>query len=339
MKKNKMRFAAAVLAFLFVVSSAPGSASAAVIKRSITPVRLVLFEPPVDDRVLQAFDNGGGTDVFFTQQVGSSTRLSRCSRTTAGKCVQRDSVMLPNYGHGESLEVFTKNGRTYAWVGSGAAPIPPFYPSRNISLVEYIKAPSGSKKATYRRVGTLTNLAAVAPGKSGMPYGSSVALADGTNRLALRVRVVASMSSTYYGIYKTGALIERMKKSPGQRLSISKASDLRVTRFKEPTRPYNSFQGFDIKGAGTSTKFIYLFGGATGQTPMIYRFIYSNDGNIRHDRTYNITGSFIGTNEAEGVKVEADPSIGGKMRVQIGINPKARDAANRKMYRLYRFAE
>lgn len=217
--------------------------------------------------------------------------------------------------------------------------IPPFYPSRNISLVEYIKAPAGSKKASYRRVGTLTNLAAIAPGKSGMPYSSSVATADGANRIALRMRVVASMSSTYYGIYKTDALIERMKKSPGQRLSISKAADLKVVGFKEPARPYNSFQGFDIQGVGANKKFLYLFGGAMGQTPMIYRFAYTNGGNVRHDRTYRMAGSPIGNDEAEGVKVEADPSAGGRLRVQIGINARNQDSSGRKTYRLYRFAE
>ena len=335
----KMKTIALVLASMLFVSSAPGAASATISSRSIAPAKLLAFDPPVDNRVLQAFDNGSGSDVFFTQQVGSSTRLSRCSRTTTGKCIQRDSVMLPNYGHGESLEVFTQKGRIFAWVGSGAAMIPPFYPSRNITLVEYVKAPAGSKKASYRRVGTLTNLAALAPGKSGMSYSSAVATADGANRIALRMRSVASMSSTYYGIYKTDALIDRMKKSPGQRLSISKAVDLRVVGFKEPARPYNSFQGFDIKGVGANKKFLYLFGGDMGQTPMIYRYAYTNGGSVRHDRTYRMVGSGIGTNEAEGIKVEIDPSSGGKTRVQIGINPKSGDSSGRKTYRLYRFAE
>ncbi|GAA1499233.1 hypothetical protein GCM10009628_42380 [Paeniglutamicibacter kerguelensis] len=157
--------------------------------------------------------------------------------------------------------------------------------------------------------------------------------------MALRVQVGATGSISYYGIYRTAALTALMKKAPGQKLSMSNAKGLMVSRFKEPARPHNSFQGFDIKGVGTNKKFLYVFGGQPGQAPTIYRFGYTNGGKLTQDRTYVVKGAHVGTPEAEGVKVEADPTSGGKERVQISLNPPARDKAGRKMFRLYRFAE
>ncbi|GAA1499234.1 hypothetical protein [Paeniglutamicibacter kerguelensis] len=178
MKRRNSRFTAAVLALLLVVASEPASAKTAVAKRALVPARVFQFDPPVQDQEIQAFDNGAGTDVYFTQHVGTGTRLSRCSRTATGTCTQKDSVILPGYGHGESLEVYTASGRTYAWVGSKASTATRYNFASEVSLVEYIKAPAGSKAASYRRVGTLTNLAAVAPGKTGAGVRSNVASAE-----------------------------------------------------------------------------------------------------------------------------------------------------------------
>lgn len=331
------RIAAASLAVLFLATSNATAASAATVK-NITPDRIFQFDHPVSDNAIQAFDNGAGTDVFFTQRINKDTRLSRCSRTAAGTCSQKDSVILPGYGHGESLEVFTEGSKTYAWVGSSAAAASPYF-SREVSLVEYIKPTAGNKYAGYRRVGTLTNLAAVQPGKTGAGVRSAVALADGADRLGLRVQTGATGGESYYGIFKTAALTARMKAAPGQRLSIASAKDLMVSKFKEPKRPHGSFQGFDIKGVGAGGKYLYVFGGGAGQAPTIYRFSYTNGGNTTHDRTYVIKGAYIGALEAEGVKVEKDPTSGGKERVQISLNPTKKDSAGRKMFRTYKFAE
>ncbi|MFC5131298.1 hypothetical protein [Paeniglutamicibacter kerguelensis] len=331
-----LRFAAGALAMLLMTSDAPGLAANSVVTRKLNSDRIFRFDPPVQDQAIQAFDNGAGKDVYIAQQVGQDTRLSRCTRTATGTCTQRDSVMLKGYGHGESLEVYTKKGRTYVWIGSTSNGIPPYYFSRTISLIEYKKAPAGSKKAGYHRVGMLKNLAAIVPGKSGNATRSNVALADGDDRLAISITVG---SSHYYAVYKTAALTGRMLKAPGQKLAISKAKDLMVSRFKEPKRPHGSFQGFDIKGVGTNKKFLYIFGGPAGSSPTIYRYAYTNGGKIRHDRTYVVKGNYLGSLESEGIKVEADPTSGGKVRVIHSLNPTNRDSAGRKIFRLYRFAE
>ncbi|MGL3806053.1 hypothetical protein ACSYDW_08145 [Paeniglutamicibacter sp. R2-26] len=339
MNKLGMRVASSVLVFLFMAASAPGFAATPVVLRTVTPEKAIRFGPPVSDRVIQSFDFGAGTDVFFVQPSGADTVLSRCSRNPSGGCTQRDSVRLPGYGHGESLEVYSSNGRTYAWLGSETGQTPPFYHSRSISLIEYVKAPAGSKKASYRRIGTIINLAAVAPGKTGPAVRSAVALADGGNRLAIRVQLGGFRSTTYYGIYRTSELTSLMKRAQGQKLSIANAKNLLVSQFTEPVSPNNSFQGFDINGIGTTTKNLYVFGGYTGQAPTIYRYTWTNGGRATHVRTYVLRGPFADGIEAEGIKAEADPTSGGKTRLQIGLVPTERDADNRKIFRLFRFAE
>ena len=339
MSTGNSRFKIAIVAFLFVASSMPAPANAAVLSRSVIPSRMFQLSPPVGDEIIQAFDNGSGTDFFISQQVGSGTRISRCSREPTGNCTQKDSVVLPNYGHGESLEVYVENGRTYAWVGSKGSASTTSRFATEVSLIEYIKAPAGSKQAKYRRIGSLTGLAAVAPGKSGPGVRSAVALADKSDRLALRVQISSGGSNSYYGIYKTAALTSLMKKATGQNLSISKASSLRVSQFKEPSRPYNSFQGFDIKGVGANKKFLYLFGGPAGKPGKIYRFSYTNGGNVKHDRTYTISGTGMSALEAEGIKMEADPTSGGKERGMLHLDPTRVDSSRRKISIMYRFVE
>ncbi len=170
MRKIQIKLAAGALALLLLTTGAPGMAANSVATRSLNPDRIFRFDPPAQDQAIQAFDFGAGKDVYIAQQVGEDTRLSRCTRTSTGTCTQRDSVMLRGYGHGESLEVYTKKGRTYIWIGSTSNGIPPYYFSHTISLIEYKKARAGSKKASYHRVGMLKNLAAIVPESLATPF-------------------------------------------------------------------------------------------------------------------------------------------------------------------------
>ena len=159
--------------------------------------------------------------------------------------------------------------------------------------------------------------------------------------LAIRVQLGGLRSTTYYGIYKTAELTALMKKAPGRKLSIANAKNLLVSQFIEPVTPNNSFQGFDINGVGTTAKNLYVFGGYGGpQQPTVYRYTWSNTGKISHVKTYVLNGTSVTGIEAEGIKVEADPTNGGRIRVlQVGLLPTERDSAGRRVFRLYRFTE
>lgn len=335
----KIRVAAAGLLLLFAVANVQAGALAAVPKCSLAPESTLRLDPPESNRVIQSFDYGSDGDVYFMQPSRNNTRLSRCSRTAEGACVQKDSVMLPDFGHGESLEVYAKGGHTYAWVGSGAGNKSPHYRSKTVSLIEYINAPEGSKRASYRMVGTLTDLAAIAPGKSGPASRSAVALADGQDRLAIRAQLGGPRSPVYYGIYKTAELTELMRKSPGNTLSIAKAEELMVSRFKEPKTSKKAFQGFDIKDDGAATKYLYIFRGFVGQTPTIYLNSWRDGGETARKGVYVMKSKATSSLEAEGIKVEADPMGGEGVHVQIGFKPNKRDDKDRRIFRLYRLAD
>lgn len=335
MKKSKIRVAAAGLLLSFALGFPQAGALAAVPKCSLAPESTLRLDPPKSNRAIQSFDYGTDGDVYFMQPSRKNTRLSRCSRTADGVCEQRDSVMLRGFGHGESLEVYTKKGRTYAWVGSGALNKPPRYHSRTISLIEYINAPAGSKKASYRRVGTLTGLAAVAPGESGPAARSAVALADGQDRLAIRVQLGGPRSAAYYGIYETAALTALMRKAPGRKLSIAKAEKLMVAQFKEPKTSKKAFQGFDIKDDGAASKYLYIFRGYVGQTPTIYLESWRDGGEVAREGIYVMKGKAIAGLEAEGIKVEADQMGEEAVHVQVGFKPSQRDHDNRRIFRMY----
>ncbi len=223
-------------------------------------------------------------------------------------------------------------------MGSGAGKTAPRYHSRTISLIEYIKAPKGSKKASYRRVGTLTDLAAIAPGKSGAATRSAVALSDKQGRLAIRVQLGGPRSAAYYGIYKTAALTALMKKAPGNKLPIAKAKKLMVSQFKEPKTSKKAFQGFDIKGDGAKLKYLYVFRGYVGQTPTIYLYSWRNGGEVAKRGKRVIESKSTAGFEAEGIKVEPIRWTPGAYTFKSDSIRLERDSQDRRIFRLYRLA-
>lgn len=267
---------------------------------------------------VQTFDYLGAGQAFVTQRVGADTVLSRCV-ITARTCARVDGVTLTGYGHGESLEAYLQDGRILLWVGSSGSTATQFYWSTRVSLIEYHPA-AGGQPASYGRLGSLTGLAAVAPGYSGEGVRVAVATADGDDRIALRVQVGATGSSSYYGVFDTSALTAAMLSASGAQLSIASVlgnADLTKSRFKEPSRPHGSFQGFDIVGVGSGNKYLYVYGGGDGDLPTLYSFLYTNGGNTTQSTTYTVDG--VGTPEAEGVKVETDPLSGGVRRIMVGV--------------------
>lgn len=290
----------------------PGPAAA------VTPTPVFSVTGLQATTAVQTFDYLGADQAFVTQRVGADTVLSRCV-ISARTCARVDGVTLTGYGHGESLEAHVQNGRILLWVGSDGGPATAYYWSTRVSLIEYHPA-AGDQPASYSRLGALTGLAAVAPGYSGEGVRVAVATADGDDRIALRVQVGATGSSSYYGVFDTSALTAAMLGASGTRLAISTVlgnADITKSRFKEPSRPHGSFQGFDIAGVGSGNKYLYVYGGGDGDVPTLFSFLYTNGGNTTRSTTYTVDG--VGTPEAEGVKVETDPLSGGARRVMVGV--------------------
>ncbi|GIN86916.1 hypothetical protein J6TS2_33020 [Heyndrickxia sporothermodurans] len=295
---------------------------------------------------IQSFDYGDKNEVFFTQRVAGddpkirdTTLLSRCTISN-GKCTVKDYVKLKGFGHGESLEVIKESGKTYIWIGSGANSKDDNRWSTNISLIEYKINSAKATGAEVTNVKTIKNLAKVAPEKSGTAYRSAVAIADGSDRICFRIQIGTSASDTYYAVYKLSEVTNALRASSTNSINIYDINKLQLTHFTGVARPNNSFQGFDITGVGSGNKFLYLFGGAAGQTPTIYKYSYTNGGNFEHVKTIKIKGSYVGTLEAEGIKVEKDPNNPSVEKVFVGLKPgKDPVSGALKPFRLYSFTE
>ena len=144
MDSTKARIAVAAITILSVTVGSSGDAASAAVNCYPVPDRPLRFGPAPSNLAIQNFDYGAGDEVYFVQRSGSTTRLSRCSRTDDEKCILRDNATLKGFGHGESLEVFFDKGRKYAWAGSGANRKAQSHHSKRVSLIEYLKALEGS---------------------------------------------------------------------------------------------------------------------------------------------------------------------------------------------------
>lgn len=335
-KLNKyLKVALLSLTFFFMATSI---SHAAPTEESTTIDRVFQYSGLESKKAIQSFDYGDSNEVFVTQREGSDTVLSRCE-VSGATCEVKDSVTLKDFGHGESLEVIKEGDKTLIWIGNTANTEDDHRWSTDISLVEYNINPDESSGAEVTNVKTFTNLEGVAPEQSGSAHRSAVAIADGSDRIAFRIQIGTAAKDTYYAIYKLSEVTEALQNSSSDNVDIEDISELQITHFTGLDRPNNSFQGFDIKGVGSGNKFIYMFGGVEGETPTIYKYSYTNGGNYEHVKTIEIKGGYVGSLEAEGIKVEDDPNNPGTETVFIGLKPGLDDDGNLKPFRLYSFTE
>ncbi|MBL5767064.1 class III bacteriocin [Heyndrickxia sporothermodurans] len=343
---KKIFYKGLVLSFIgilvFFISAKVSSAATTI---TTTIDRVFEYSGQKSNAAIQSFDYGENNEVFFTQRIAGddpkirdTTLLSRCTINN-GKCTVKDYVKLKGFGHGESLEVIKENGKTYIWIGNGANSKDESRWSTDISLIEYKINTSKATGAEVLNVKTIKNLAKVAPEKSGTAYRSAVAIADGSDRICFRIQIGTSASNTYYAVYKLSEVTKALRASSTNSINIYDLNKLQLTHFTGVARPNNSFQGFDITGVGSGNKFLYIFGGAAGQTPTIYKYSYTNGGNFTHLKTIKIKGSYVGTLEAEGIKVEKDPNNSNKETIFMGLKPGLDDLGKQKPFRLYSYVE
>lgn len=338
MKNCLIKGSIAVFLALFLLFIPQTSATAAPVTESTTIERTFQYEGLKSKKAVQTFDYGNKNEVFVTQRSDSTTILSRCE-VSGATCQVKDYVELANFGHGESLEVIKENGKTFIWIGNTANSEISHKWSTDISLIEYKINDAKPTGAEVTNVKTIKNLEKVAPSAKGKAYRTAVAIADDSNRIAFRVQIGPAAKDTYYAIYKTSEVTKALRDSPTNTLNIQDLSHLQLTHFTGLARPNNSFQGFDITGVGTGNKYLYLFGGAAGETPTIFKYSYTNGGNFQHLKTIKIKGSYVGSLEAEGIKVERDANNANKETIFLGLKPGLDDSGSQKPFRLYQFIE
>lgn len=292
-------------------------------------------------KAIQNFDYASKNEVFVTQRKDGDTYLSRCIIYDNGKAERKDYIVLKNYGHGESIEVIKENGKTYIWIGNTANELEnpngkTYYWSKDISRIEYVVDPSCKTKARVGEVKTITNIENVSSSPEGKAFRSAVAIADGNDRICFRTQIDNSSRSTYYGVYKLSEINKVLNSTTKTKINMSTFASSKVSYFKNLKCPNGSFQGFDITGVGSNNKFLYIYGGAEGETPTIYKYLYTNGGNYTHVKTIKIKGSYVGKLEAEGIKVETNLNTN-KENIFISFKPQKDEDGKLKPFRLYSF--
>ncbi|MGE7878022.1 hypothetical protein [Peribacillus muralis] len=334
MKNGKQTIFTLLFGCLFlIISSSMTTVASAATTITTTIDRVFEYSGLSSKSAIQNFDYGNKNEVFVTQRSGEDTILSRCI-IEGVKCNVKDYVVLTKFGHGESLEVIKENDKTYIWIGNT---VNSNNWSTDISLIEYQVDSSISTGAKVDNVKTINHLEKIT-NTSGSAFRSAVAIADGNDRICFRVQIGTAASNTYYAVYKLSDVTKALKASTGK-ISIEDLSSKQLTNFTGLARPNNSFQGFDITGVGSGNKFLYLYGGGAGQTPTIFKYSYTNGGNTEHVKTIKIKGSYVGSLEAEGIKVENDLNNSSKETVFLSFKPGYDDLGKQKPFRLYSLME
>ena len=345
MKKLKKIFDATIIAIVaFVLSFGMFTSSIyATELENKTVNREFEFSGLKSAKAIQNFDYGSKNEVFITQREGKNTYLSRCIISNDGKAYLKDYIILKDYGHGESIEVIKENGKTYIWIGNTVNEKPNpngkvYYWSKDISRIEYVVDSSYSTGAKVGDIKTITNIENVSSSPDGKAFRTAVAIADGSDRICFRTQIDNSSRSTYYGVYKLSEINKVLNSTSQSKINMSTFKSSQVSYFKDLKSPNGSFQGFDITGVGSNNKFLYIYGGAEGQTPTIYKYLYTNGGNYTHVKTIQIKGSYVGKLEAEGIKVETNLNTN-KDNIFVSFKPPIGEDGNLRPFRLYSFEE
>lgn len=276
----------------------------------------------VSKKALQNFDFGNKNEVFVTQREKQHTYLSRCI-ISGKKAYVKDYIILENYGHGESIEVITDKNKTYIWIGDTVnkrsnANGKIYYWSKDISRIEYIVDSSCPTGARVGEIKTITNIENISTKPKGKAFRSAVAISDKSNRICFRTQVDDLNKTTYYGIYKLGEINHRLNSTSIDKMDINNFKSSQVTYFTDLQCPNGSFQGFDI--TESNSHYIYIYGGAEGEIPTIYKYSYTNNGDYNHEKTIKIKDDYVGKLEAEGIKVRSNPS-GNENKIYISFKP------------------
>lgn len=247
---------------------------------------------PVSNAVQRFFivEAGGGIYIFTTQRSGTTTYLARCRydpKTKYAYCV--DSLTLPDYGHGESLEVRVRDDKVYVYVAGEANPVNSY--AWGTEIVRFVY-----DKGNMTDVKRLTDLHCAT--KDGKPYHTNAttyrimfSFNEESDRLLLYARCDTDLSGSlfhYFSSYRLSEL-DRLLDEDNGTVSLMDATSAffafhGAVSYKKLC-PHGSFQGMDLCADGTT---VYISGGAEGEQPQVQRAHLTENG-IKPDELCNIT--------------------------------------------------
>jgi hypothetical protein len=289
----KRTLGAAIIGFIFVMCSTAVFAGTKAPDKiySKTPILAYTLKGLNHNRAIQNFSIGT-TYIYITQRIDSTTYLSRCLMN-GNTATYVDEMTLTDFGHGESLDIYSYDNENYIYVGCKQNGQASTYFALQAGRILYTPGATFSTAGVSRF--TYMNYANKAATSIGTLYRTAV----GGNSDYTIFRVQSADERIRYSIYRTASLNKFLDSEMTVDIRSSAARNACVTSFVQNkwdlTDDYlnGSFQGMDMVG-NTS---IYVSGGIEGETPRIA--LMNNAGSCL--TLIKVTG--LGTREIEGVKV------------------------------------
>lgn len=249
----------------------------------------------------------GSSYIYVTQHNGTDTRLSRCTITsstdTDGSIIAtyKDSMILKNFGHGETLAMTTYNGATYFYVGAECNTSSDSDWSKQIARIKY-SAGTTLESDNASRISHLNRA-----NSSGTSVGTVWRSACAISSTQVVFRTQVESGKVQYSFFPLSAINDAFDTADGKSSkevsfygneTLQKKctkSFVQSTEDDNLVSPNGSFQGMDLTNGGN----IYIAGG--GYTDKYNRVAkMSSTGSYKY--RWDITGLGQYNNEIEGVK-------------------------------------
>ncbi len=233
----------------------------------------------------------GATYIYITQRVDATTYVSRL-KINGTEATYMDRMTMNNCGHGQSLDFYTHGGKEYLLMGCKSDT--PEDSTYNWSLQMARFQYEAGKTYDYTELNRLSYMNYA--NKSASRLGTTYRVAGAVNGNYTIFRIQTKEGTVTYSAYNTTKLNNLLDKSESVRMDSADAKAACSFSFTQSgssiIRPNGSFQGIDM----SSTKSIYLSGGADGDVPQIARTNSSGS----YLKLVNVTN--VGNLEIEGVQ-------------------------------------
>ncbi len=233
----------------------------------------------------------GATYIYITQRVDATTYVSRL-KINGKEATYMDRMTMNNCGHGQSLDFYTYGGKEYLLMGCKSDT--PADSTYNWSLQMARFQYQAGKTYDYTDLNRLSYMNYA--NKNVSRLGTTYRVAGAVNGSYTIFRIQTKEGTVTYSGYNTSKLNALLDKSESVRMDSADAKAACSFSFTQSgssiIRPNGSFQGIDM----SSTKSIYLSGGADGDTPQIARMNSSGS----YLKLIKVTN--VGNLEIEGVQ-------------------------------------
>lgn len=289
--------------------SGPASVIPKIHVKTEAKLQYTLTELPISTAIQKCYITDEA--IYVTQRKNSDTYLSRCVLEENGNtAVCQDRMILENFGHGQTLEGYEYNGKTYFWISCKANTAYTERWSMQIGRIQY----EPEKTITnYTKICRLANLNYA--NKDMTSFGSvkrvDAALSDDGTKLILWVQ--NTFNGIQYSVYDTSVLnqlLDEKELEPSKYVSFEKNGVLKAACLEsfeqiyadERLLPNGSFQGMEC----ANDMSIYVCGGKGGETPGIVVMSKDSSGYEYTSMVSISSPDFTAQTEIEGMQLKGD---------------------------------